>query len=125
MLRLCEDESRDVQQGTSDALNRLTQFLPETLLPRLRYILFKDLQRTVNLPRQLWTAATYRRLKSLLTRFSNLASSIKPQKCKPFAQHIVPILNALLSSTEEVLQSTLANASKTLIHSLGHVFTGA
>ena len=60
MLRLCEDESRDVQQGASDSLNRLTQFLPETLLPRLRYILFKDLQRTVNLPRQHWTNATYR-----------------------------------------------------------------
>lgn len=79
LIKLHEDDSRDVQQGSSDALNRLTLCLPETLLPRLRYMLFKDLQRTVNQPRDKWTTATYRRLKTLLARFSNLASSIKPR----------------------------------------------
>ena len=56
-------------------------------------------------------------------RFSNLSSSIKPQKCKPFAQHIVPILNRLIASQEESIQQALSDATMSLVHSLGHVFT--
>ncbi|CAG5111639.1 Oidioi.mRNA.OKI2018_I69.chr2.g5920.t1.cds [Oikopleura dioica] len=125
LLLLCEDNSRDVRQGSSDALNQLTQFLPENILPRFRYILFKDLQKTVNLPLENWDDKTLKRVKQLLMRFSNLSSSIKPQKSKPFAQHIVPILNRLISSKEESVQQVLSDATMNLVRSLGHVFTEA
>jgi len=104
-------------------LNQLTQFLPENVLPRFRYIIFKDLQKTVNLPLENWDGKTLQRVKQLLMRFSNLSNSIKPQKCKPFAQHIVPILNRLIASQEESIQQALSDATMSLVHSLGHVFT--
>ena len=46
LLKLSTDESRDVRQASADALNRLTGFLPETLLTKLRYLLFRLLQHT-------------------------------------------------------------------------------
>ena len=51
LLRLATDEtSRDVRQAASDALNRLVGYLPENLLTKLRYLLFKHLQHAVNQP---------------------------------------------------------------------------
>ena len=44
LLKLATDDSRDVRQASADALNRLTGFLPENLLTKLRYLLFKHLQ---------------------------------------------------------------------------------
>jgi hypothetical protein len=118
LLKLSSDSSHDVRQAASDALNRLTSFLPENLLTKLRYLLFKHLQHSVNQPER-----DLLRLKVLLKRFSNLSDSIKPIKSSPFAQYLVPIMNLLLASNEESLQLTLSQSTTKIIESLGHVFT--
>ena len=79
---LFDDPDSDVRQLADENLNRVIKCLSSTNVGRLQVDLFKEIKKN----------GSVRCVKSALIKFSDLASLIRPQKCRAYVVNLLPCL---------------------------------
>uniref|UniRef100_UPI00358E7878 huntingtin isoform X3 n=1 Tax=Myxine glutinosa TaxID=7769 RepID=UPI00358E7878 len=108
-LLSCDDADSDVRMVADECLNKVIKTLMDTHMARLQLELYKELKKN----------GSVRTLRAALWRFAELAHLIRPQKCRPYMQNLLPCLVHIAKRQEEALQETLALAFPKLLSVLG------
>nr|XP_022340193.1 huntingtin-like isoform X2 [Crassostrea virginica] len=99
-LTLCDDAESDVRMVADECLNRSIKILLETNLGRLQVELYKEIKKN----------GSSRTLRAALWRFSEMASLIRPQKCRPYIVNLLPCIARISKREEEAIQDILSQS---------------
>ncbi|XP_060568114.1 huntingtin-like isoform X3 [Ruditapes philippinarum] len=96
-LNLCDDPESDIRMVADECLNKSIKTLLETNLGRLQVELYKEIKKN----------GSSRCLRAALSRFSEMAHLIRPQKCRPYIVNLLPCVARICRREDEGIQETM------------------
>ncbi|XP_054855013.1 huntingtin isoform X2 [Eublepharis macularius] len=111
LFLLCSDDSEsDVRMVADECLNKVIKALMDSNLPRLQLELYKEIKKN----------GASRSLRAALWRFAELAHLVRPLKCRPYLENLLPCLTRVCKRSEESVQETLAAAIPKIMSAFGN-----
>ncbi|KAJ8026358.1 Huntingtin [Holothuria leucospilota] len=109
----CNDENSDIRLKAEECLNRIIKASIDGSLSRTQLELYKEIKKN----------GPSKSLRAALWRFAEVASYIRPQKCRPYIINLLPCIAKISRREEDIVQEALASFMEKVLPVLGSFLT--
>ncbi|XP_071827308.1 huntingtin-like isoform X2 [Apostichopus japonicus] len=109
----CNDENSDIRLKAEECLNKIIKASLDTSLSRTQLELYKEIKKN----------GPSKSLRAALWRFAEVASFIRPQKCRPYIINLLPCIAKISRREEDAIQEALASFTEKVLPVLGSFLT--
>ncbi|PIK44082.1 huntingtin [Apostichopus japonicus] len=109
----CNNENSDIRLKAEECLNKIIKASLDTSLSRTQLELYKEIKKN----------GPSKSLRAALWRFAEVASFIRPQKCRPYIINLLPCIAKISRREEDAIQEALASFTEKVLPVLGSFLT--